>query len=370
MYRVLEINVDDHLYGGVYAMITNVIRLLPSDIQADIAAFEPFDKQEHIDALLPYDCHVYYVGSAGNKLKKQLTVYRNVKKLLSEQHYDVVHLHSDVAHKILIPAYAAQKSGIKRIILHAHAEDVEGNFVHLRRLFHRLCAIWLKRIPAVCLATSAEAGRWMYPWAPEGTVRIQNNGVEYARFYYDEETRNTVRRKLNKQNAFLLGAFGRFVYPKNPFYLLDILEKVHAQYPETHLLCIGEGPMRKSFQQAAKKRGMSEWITILDDTDHIERYYQAIDVLLLPSHSEGFGLVAVEAQISGTPVVASDNVPAMTKISDEIAYLPITPDAVPTWCDAISELRTHQKKDMHGSVDEVYDISHIVNDLASLYRCE
>lgn len=368
MYKVLEVNVDDHLYGGVYAMITDVIRMAPPDIKIDIAALEPFDKQKNIDALSAYDCRVFYVGASGNKILKQFRIYRNVKALIMKQQYDVVHLHSDVAHKILVSALAARKCGVKRILFHSHANDVEGRFPRLRRLFHKSCAMLLKGIPAIYLATSDEAGKWMYPFAARDMIRVQRNGVAYERFYFDKTVRDAVRKELNLENAFLLGAFGRFVYQKNPFYLLDILPQVLSRCPETHLLCIGEGPLRDEFIQKAHKQGLTEHVTVLDTTDHIERYYQAIDVLLLPSNFEGFGLVAVEAQISDTPVIASDKVPATTKITDKIAYLPIEADSVKEWSEAIIRYRGHLKRDMRGRIPLQYDIRNTTNDLADLYR--
>jgi hypothetical protein len=68
MLRMLEVNVDDHLYGGVYVLVKNIIANLPSDITADIAALEPFDDEKHIS----YGTKVYYVGSNRNKIHKQL----------------------------------------------------------------------------------------------------------------------------------------------------------------------------------------------------------------------------------------------------------------------------------------------------------
>ena len=368
MYKVLEVNVDDHLHGGVYAMMTEVIRLRPPDIKIDIAALEPFDRQENIDALRAYDCRVFYVGASGNKILKQIHIYQNVKALIMKQQYDVVHLHSDVAHKILVSALAARKCGVKRILFHSHANDVEGRFPRLRRLFHKSCARLLKGIPAIYLATSDEAGKWMYPFAPRDMIRVLRNGVAYERFYFDKNVRDAVRKELNLENAFLLGAFGRFVYQKNPFYLLELLPRVLAHCPETHLLCIGEGPLRDDFLQEAHKQGLTEHITVLNITDHIERYYQAIDVLLLPSNFEGFGLVAVEAQISDTPVIASDKVPAMTKITDKIAYLPIDADSAKVWSEAIIRYRGHLKGDMRGRISLQYDIRKLTDELAQLYR--
>ena len=192
--KVLEVNVDDHLYGGVYVLVKSIIQYLPKHIRADVAALEPFDDKNHITELNEYGSEVYYVGSKRNKVLKQIDIYRNIKQLIKEKQYDVVHLHSDVSHKILVSALAARKA--PKLVFHAHANDAEGKFLILRRIFHKMCCVFLKRIPADYLATSADAGKWMFPWAKKEDVIVLNNGIDYHRFEFDIKKREEKRKEL------------------------------------------------------------------------------------------------------------------------------------------------------------------------------
>lgn len=365
--KVLEVNVDDHLYGGVYVLVTNIIKNLPDGITADIAALEPFDDNNHIEELKKYGTTVYYVGSARNKILKQLDIYRNVKKLVQEKQYDVVHLHSDVSHKILISALAARKA--QKLVFHSHSNDAEGKHIFIRRAFHKLCCVFLRKIPAVYVATSEEAGRWMFPWAKNIEFTVLDNGIDYQRYEFNAAKREDKRNELAIQkDEFLIGLFGRLVIPKNPFYALDILQAVLEKDDQMKMLCIGEGPLKQDFMLEIKKRGIEDRVIIIGNTDSLEDYYQAIDALIMPSSFEGFGLVAVESQISGTPTIVSTNVPGKTKISDLIEYIPIYHEAISQWCDQLMNAKSYQKRDIRNDIDHKFEIRDLVSKVVAIYE--
>ena len=365
--KVLEVNVDDHLYGGVYVLVKSIIQYLPKHIRADVAALEPFDDKNHITELNEYGSEVYYVGSKRNKVLKQIDIYRNIKQLIKEKQYDVVHLHSDVSHKILVSALAARKA--PKLVFHAHANDAEGKFLILRRIFHKICCVFLKRIPADYLATSADAGKWMFPWAKKEDVIVLNNGIDYHRFEFDIKKREEKRKELGyRDDEFVIGLFGRFVSPKNPIFAIEILQAILEKDPHIKMLCIGEGPLKQIFIQELEKRNMEENVRILGNTDHIEEYYQAIDALIMPSKFEGFGMVAVESQISGTPTYASVNVPDMTKISDLICYMPTQHEDLDKWRDKILEARSYIKNNVMDRIDKKYELHTLVNKIVSIYQ--
>lgn len=364
--KVLEVNVDDYLYGGVYVLVTELIRTLPPDMKADIAALEPFVEASHVESLKQNNCSVHYVGCGGNKLKKQLRIYRNVKSLIEKEQYDVVHLHSDVAHKILVSAMAAEKCGVKKIIFHSHASNAEGSHRKLRGIFHRICAKRMLKIPAVHLATSKEAGEWMYPGTDDFTVL--QNGVDYKKYAYDPKVRQQIRREWNLEDKLVVGFVGRIVESKNPFFLIDLMRRMKELAPDAVLLCVGEGHLREELQERIRENDLEEQFLFLGLTDRIQDYYQAMDAVVLPSDFEGFGLVAVEAQISGTPVIASTNVPEMTKISDLITYLPADQQHADDWCRAILRHRGQEKADREQTLDDRYDLHRMTDFLIGLYR--
>src|SRR6202043_4193545 len=70
-----------------------------------------------------------------------------------------------------------------------------------------------------------------------------------------------------------------------------------------HLLVIGDGPQRDQFRQLQARTGSVSWIRYCTDSAELARYYRGADLFVHPGVQETFGLVALESQACGTPVV-------------------------------------------------------------------
>jgi len=112
------------------------------------------------------------------------------------------------------------------------------------------------------------------------------------------------QRKLNKYPILLY--VGRVAQEKNVFFLLDVLEEVLKQVPTSQLLIIGGGPSEQDFIKTSQKKGIHNHIQMLGylPREKVIEYYHKVDVFTFPSMTETQGLVSIEAQMAGTPVVA------------------------------------------------------------------
>jgi N-acetyl-alpha-D-glucosaminyl L-malate synthase BshA len=75
---------------------------------------------------------------------------------------------------------------------------------------------------------------------------------------------------------------------------------------DARLVLVGDGPEYSRTRELVEKLGLAEFVRYVGVVDDVVPLLKAADVLLLPSESESFGLVALEAMASGVPVVASD----------------------------------------------------------------
>lgn len=87
--------------------------------------------------------------------------------------------------------------------------------------------------------------------------------------------------------------------------VVAIFAKVHAAM-EARLILVGDGPDIPIAEQIATKLGLLNRITFIGVVDQVASILPAADLLLLPSQTESFGLVALEAMASGIPVIATD----------------------------------------------------------------
>jgi N-acetyl-alpha-D-glucosaminyl L-malate synthase BshA len=78
------------------------------------------------------------------------------------------------------------------------------------------------------------------------------------------------------------------------------------QQMDARLILVGDGPDAGSVIQLANELGISDYVTFTGVVDGVAQLLQAANLLLLPSQTESFGLVALEAMASGVPVIASD----------------------------------------------------------------
>src|SRR5439155_17291570 len=104
----------------------------------------------------------------------------------------------------------------------------------------------------------------------------------------------------------LLLYVGRLAREKNTQTLFRAFQLLQQQRPnEFHLLIIGDGPQRKELR-GLQSRNCSKhvsWIQYCTDSADLARYYRAADLFVHPGVQETFGLVALESQACGTPVM-------------------------------------------------------------------
>ena len=88
------------------------------------------------------------------------------------------------------------------------------------------------------------------------------------------------------------------------------------------------------------------------------------DLFVFPSLFEGLGIVLIEAQINGLPIIASDNVPKSTKISDSIKYLSLDKNK---WINELNKLYKKRNKVIYNKYKDPYDIKNVVQILTKIY---
>ena len=141
-------------------------------------------------------------------------------------------------------------------------------------------------------------------------VEIVPPGVDHA--FFSPGTRAGARQALGFGAAPLLLFVGRI----QPLKGVDVAVEALAELgmPDARLLIVGgssglEGDDEvKKIEKLIADRGLIDRVTMVPPQPHhvLSTYYRAADVCLVPSRSESFGLVALEAAACGTPVVASD----------------------------------------------------------------
>jgi len=121
-----------------------------------------------------------------------------------------------------------------------------------------------------------------------------------------EAGREVIRSKLNvNPDQILIGCFGRLSPEKGQHILLEAFKLSLVKNPSLRLVFVGDGPRRAFLEELADKFEIASQITFVGYQSAMRDYFEAIDLLVLPSLSEGLPNVILEAMALGTPVLAT-----------------------------------------------------------------
>lgn len=345
--KILELFGEPISHGGQESFVMNAIAEL--------------DKEEYkIDLCTPYYCNNDYYKNTiesygGNVFAFNLPfspggtrkeVHKPLCDFLDVHTYDIIHIHSGSVLFLALCSKIAKNKSINKIIVHSHSSGEHMTFKH--QLIQALVTPALKKYPSYYCACSKEAGLWKFPRGiVDEKLIIINNGIDVERYKYNVKMRIKIRNKLNiNDDVFLLGHVGRFTDEKNQTYLVDVLEKLQDEL-NVKLLFIGEGSLLENVLQKAKDKQLDKRIIHIHKTDKVHEYMQAMDCFVFPSKYEGLGMVAIEAQAAGLPVVASKGVPRMINITQRVTFLDYDIDR---WINSILEYRKIQRIDTSSEI--------------------
>jgi N-acetyl-alpha-D-glucosaminyl L-malate synthase BshA len=121
---------------------------------------------------------------------------------------------------------------------------------------------------------------------------------------YKPSENEALRGHFAPDNEKILIHVSNFRSVKRPTDVIGIFELVQRQIPSV-LLMVGDGPERSNAEWAARDGGIDQKVHFLGKQEKIEELIGISDLLLLPSETESFGVVALEAMACEVPVVAS-----------------------------------------------------------------
>lgn len=348
--------------AGVESIINNYYKYLDHDkfqfdyyIDAD-SNFEP--PQELIDMGARY----FVIPPYQHLLQHMRVLIRHFR----ENQYQIVHANMNTLS--VFSLCAARIAGVPVRINHNHSTAGNGELV--RNIMKYTLRPFAKVFATHYCACSFAAGKWLFGnrAMEKNEVTVFHNAIDLSRFQFDANVRRNIRAELNLDNHYVLGHIGRFCTTKNHEYIILVFQELLKTVPNSILLLIGVGEQMEMIKQQVVAANLGDKVVFLGAKKDVAPYYQAMDAFVFPSLYEGLGLVAIEAQASGLPVICSDRVPEEALVLPQSSRISLEEPTI-TWAKTIIDRKNDNRQDAILYFDNrEYDILKEVKKLQDYYE--
>jgi glycosyltransferase involved in cell wall biosynthesis len=281
--------------------------------------------------------------------KGMLSLMVKLRKLLNELEPDIVHIQYIAPG--LVPITAARLSGIETIFATVHQPGRTYGWKPklLIRIASHLCTAFF------CNSRAVEKS-WFGNSEIFNPEKIDSkrkhftiyNGVDISKIekIVKEADTEKIKESLGIRNKKVIGAVGRLRSEKGHSVLLNAFGDLVKILPNCVLLIVGDGPDRVHLEEMGKELGIRGYVKWLGQKDHDEvlGLYSIMDVVVVPSLFEGFGLTAAEAMAASRPVVASKVDGLMEMMQDGVNSFIVSPGDSRGLASAILELLLNPEK--------------------------
>lgn len=244
------------------------------------------------------------------KSPDNIRAYRQLKKIIDDGHYDVVHCNTPMGGIVTrLAARNARKRGTK-VFYTAHGfHFYQGAPKKNWLVFYPIEKFFANHYTDKLITITTED----YKLASEKfrcqVERIHGVGVDETRYYpVDDAEKQRLREELGfTPDQKILLCVGELLPNKNQKMAIHAMREVVKTYPDAQLLLAGNGPEQENLEAEVKACGLERNVHLLGYCTCLEKYQRITDVLLACSHREGLPLNLVEAMLTANPVVASVN---------------------------------------------------------------
>jgi len=335
-------------------------------VQPDIVEISPGVRVRH------FDC------GHGTLTKEQLPIHisglsQEFSRIIRTENYDVIHSHYWLSGKVAMPA--AKELGIPLVhTMHTMARVKNLNLAEGESPEPMIRVQGETQVVAAANAlianTDAEGASLvsLYDACPD-TVHVVSPGVDLYTFT-PGKSRSTARDQIGQpQDALIVSFVGRIQPHKGPEVLIRATSELVKHTPLLrHKLIVNivGGASGANTEEVDRLKELTTWLAIDDVVRFtppvprvdLPQWYRAADLVIVPSYSESFGLVALEAQACGTPVVATAVGGLRTAVADGISGVLVDGHDPKAWSSVISRLLQEPQRRVLLSMGAIEHASH------------
>jgi glycosyltransferase involved in cell wall biosynthesis len=246
------------------------------------------------------------------------------RKIVLEQGIDLIQTHGYKSHLI---GFFLRLFCRSPWIAFAHGYTY-GNWK--MRLYNRMDLLLLRFADRVVAVSDATRRLLERNGVPAEKIELIYNAIDPDDAGSQADAAEVRRRHGLAPDQKVIGVIGRFNPEKGQGIFLKAMKKVVQHCPEVKALLIGDGPDQTELERYCREYGLRDRVVFTGYQENISDYYQILDLLVLPSLSEGLPNTVLEAMSFAVPVVATSvgGVPEVIEKENGVLVPPNDPEAL------------------------------------------
>lgn len=238
---------------------------------------------------------VHSFGASGER--EMLLSVRRVAQYLRETRADIVHAHLPLAG--VLARLAGKLAGVPVVYTEHNPPDT---YHPLTRLASKVT--WGLQKEAIAISPDVAAAMLRHGGRRVPVCTIPN-GIDTERFRRSASTAEARLRLGLPADIPVVGTVGMFRPQKRYDLWLDAARHLLTRIPTAQFILVGSGPTYAASVEQARRLGLHDRVRFVGTADDVRPYLEALDVFMMSSEYEGFGLAPVEALALQVPVVAT-----------------------------------------------------------------
>ena len=242
---------------------------------------------------------------------KNIQAYRELKKIIDENQYDIIHCHTPVGGVLArLAARKIRKNGTK-VIYTAHGFHFYKGAPLINWIIYypieKICARWTDCLITITNEDYEFAKKHLKTERIEHTHGIGVNVENFTKIISEKEKKEKKKEFSIKNEDFVFSYVAELNENKNQKLLINVIKELKKENSNIKLLLVGQGALLEKYKKIINDNDLSENIKLLGRRKDINEILSITDIYLASSLREGLPINVMEAMCKGLPIIAMDN---------------------------------------------------------------
>lgn len=334
--------------------------------ETHVAAKNDYEIKE--ECIIPY-CDVFYdLQFERSPIKKEnLNAYKQLKKIIQEENYDIVHCHTPVGGVLARLACKHLGDSFKGTIMYtAHGfHFFKGAPIKNWLIFYPI-EKWLSGYTDVLITINKEDyNRAKRKFKMKKLEYIPGVGVDIEKFQLKGFDRELYRNKLGlKKDDFAILSVGELNRNKNHEVIIRAIAQLNNN--KIHYFIAGKGELYNYLIDLTKRNNIENQIHLLGFRTEIPQLLNSCDLYILPSKREGLNVSLIEAMAAGMPCIASC-IRGNTDLLEEYSKFLVKPNDVNRISYLIEEILLNRDTTIYKNISK-FSLEFVKKEMYEIYK--